>query len=190
MAASFLIDIVVRPRNAQRQIDSVDKSLKGLDNTADDLARKLDRVFKVGGATILLAQLVSITDTYTTLVNKVDAVTNSLSEQNAVVEEVFAIANRARVPIEAVGTAYQRLRNSTLEMGLSQKQVLRMTETLAKGLMVYGSTQSEAASTMTQFTQALQAGKLNGDEFRSVMENSPAIIELLTKQLKVSKGEL
>lgn len=188
--SNFYVDIVLRPGRAQQQIAAMDKSLRGLDSTAEKLGRRMHRLFQVGVASLLLEQLFSITDAYTTMSNRVAAVTGSLDEQRAVMDELFGIANRARAPIEAVTTGYQRIRNATKDMGLSQRETLRVTETLSKGLLVYGSTQSEAASTMTQFTQALQSGKLNGDEFRSVMENSPAVIELLTRQLKISKGEL
>jgi tape measure domain-containing protein len=188
--ASFFIDIVLRARGANQQIVQTEKSLRSLENRAGSVAAKLNRLFRIGGASIMLAGLVGTIDTYTTLQNKVGAVTSTMGEQKAVMAEVFAVANRARVPVEAVGTAYQRLRNATLSLGLTQRDTLAMTETLSKGMLIYGATQAEAASTITQFTQALQKGKLDGDEFRSVMENSPPIVKLLAKELKVTKGEL
>lgn len=191
MAGSFYwIDVAVRARGAQRTIGEVNRSLHQLDTTANKVARTLDRMFKLGTTALLVSGLVSIVDTYTTLSNKVATTTKSVEEQNAVMDELFNVANRARIPIEAAGAAYQRLRNATLEMGLSQKQVLQLTETLNKGLLAYGATQQEATSSMTQFTQALQKGKLDGDEFRSQMENNPALVKLLTKELNISKGEL
>ena len=43
---------------------------------------------------------------------------------------------------------------------------------------------------MLQLTQAMSAGKLQGDEFRSIMENAPLIAEAIAKYVGVGKGEL
>ena len=57
-----------------------------------------------------------------------------------------------------------------------------MTNTLAKALTVGGATASETASVMLQMSQALSKGKLDGDEFRSVMENSPVLMRALARE--------
>lgn len=188
--SNYIIDITLRARGAQQSIANVDKSLKQLDASAAKVGRRLERLFHAGIGALVVTELLGMIDTYTTLNNRIAVVTKTQEEANAVLEEVFNVANRARVPVEAVANTYSRIRQATETMGLSQAKALRMTETLAKGLLVNGATASEAASTMRQFTQALSKGKLNGDEFVSVMENSPAIVKLLTEEMKVSKGEL
>jgi tape measure domain-containing protein len=190
MSAAFFIDVVVRARGAGQQIGEVDKKLNRLDLTAGRVARNMARMFRGFATAFVVTEILSIIDTYTTLNNKVRVVTDSQDEANAVLGEVFSVANRARVPVEAVARTYSRLRQATEEMGLSQRQSLRMVETLSKGIQVNGASAQEAASTMRQFVQALSKGKLNGDEFVSVLENSPAVTKLITKELKVTKGEL
>ena len=194
MAATFNVNVVLRPRGVTQGIANLHRGLNSLGATADAVGGKLAKAFYGADLVDRMARLVgTLTDTsdaYTTIANKVGAVTTSMDEQAAVMERLWEVSNKMRTPIEATATSYQRLRNATAAMGLSQNQTLRITETLGKGLKVYGSTTAEAASTMIQFTQALNSGKLNGDEFRAVMENSPAVVKLLTKELKVSKGEL
>jgi tape measure domain-containing protein len=194
MAATFHVNVVLRPRGVSQGINAMQRSLNQLGGTADAVGSKLSRALVLGGTagavTALVSKLAELSDSYTIITNKVNAVTASQAESEAVMDKLFEMADRMRTPIEATATSYQRLRNATAMMGLSQTQTLRITETLGKGLKVYGSTTAEAASTMLQFTQALNSGKLNGDEFRAVMENSPAVVKLLTDELKVSKGEL
>ncbi len=188
--ASFYVNIAIRAAGANAAITGVEKSLRSLDDQAKRTGSALNRMFGAFSAVVLIGEFISLTDTYTTLAGRIAVVTDSQGQANAVMEEAFAVADRVRVPVEAVVNTYSRLRQATETMGLSHARTLKMTETLAEGLRVNGASASEAASTMRQFTQALSKGKLNGDEFISVMENSPAIVKLVAKELKVTRGEL
>jgi len=59
-----------------------------------------------------------------------------------------------------------------------------------KAFKVSGADAMEATSAMYQLTQAMAAGKLQGDEFRSVMENAPMVAQAIAKHMNVSVGEL
>src|SRR5690606_1387445 len=48
----------------------------------------------------------------------------------------------------------------------------------------------EQTAGMYQLTQAMAAGKLQGDEFRSIMENAPMLADAIAKFTGKSKGEL
>jgi len=51
-------------------------------------------------------------------------------------------------------------------------------------------TTQEAASAQLQLNQALGSGRLAGDEFRSVNEATPQVIDAVAKILKVARGEV
>ena len=53
-----------------------------------------------------------------------------------------------------------------------------------------GASTSEQAAAMTQLSQAMASGRLQGDEYVSIMENAPAVIQSIAKYLGVTKGEL
>ena len=59
-----------------------------------------------------------------------------------------------------------------------------------KAFKVSGTGAQEATSAMYQLTQAMAAGKLQGDEFRSVMENAPMVAQAIAKYMNVSLGQL
>ena len=65
-----------------------------------------------------------------------------------------------------------------------------MTENLSKGLTLSGASADEVGSTMLQLSQAFGSGALMGDEFRAVSESMPMLLDILAKQLGVSRGEL
>ena len=48
----------------------------------------------------------------------------------------------------------------------------------------------EQAAALFQLSQALGSGRLQGDEFRSLSENAPALMQNIAKGMGVTKGEL
>lgn len=100
------------------------------------------------------------------------------------------LANEARVDVEAYAKLYVRTSAAIRDYGFEAGTAEKVTSTLSKALKLGGAAASEQASVLLQFSQALQKGKLDGDEFRSVMENAGVVQELLADRLKVSKGEI
>lgn len=104
--------------------------------------------------------------------------------------ELNKLANESRIENDALAKLYIRTAAATRDLGASEEDVAKATTTVAKALKLGTAAASEQASVMLQLSQALQKGKLDGDEFRSVMENAGVIQELLAERLKVTKGEI
>lgn len=88
--------------------------------------------------------------------------------------KAFLAAQRSLSGMEAFSQGVQRMKKAT--DGTFDASVRNM-ETLNKLLVLGGKTTQERMSTMIQFSQALQAGVLQGEELRSLRENAP--IELV-----------
>ncbi len=134
--------------------------------------------------------LARIADEYTNLSSKIRLVTNSEAELKAVRQGVFEVAQQTRQDLTATAELYTRLTRSTAEMGLSQQQLLGITTTINQAFVVSGASAQEAAAAITQLSQGLASGVLRGEEFNSVAEQAPVIMDLLAKQLGVTRGEL
>jgi tape measure domain-containing protein len=89
----------------------------------------------------------------------------------ATFDEVVKNANAARVSLEAYGRLYVRLAGATKDFLPTQSEVLQVTSAITQALTINGATTAEATSVTLQLSQAFQKGKLDGDEFRSFMEN-------------------
>lgn len=76
------------------------------------------------------------------------------------------------------------------DIGATSEQILTLTELTQKLGAVSGAGGGEIASGMLQLSQALAAGRLNGDELRSIMENMPALAKAIADGLGVSVGQL
>ncbi len=127
----------------------------------------------LGGFALLAAGrgLINYADTWTGLSNKIALVTDSTAQANQVQEELFQIAQRTRTSLEANATLYSRLALGSDDLNYSQTQLLRVTETLNKQVLIGGNNATEASAGLVQFAQGIASGHLQGDELRSVMEN-------------------
>lgn len=187
--ATETIDIIVRENGAR----VVKRSLEEIGAVAERSVRGLrllqNALFVLGGAG-LLAGLTRMLDTLTNFENRLVLVTRSTQELNAVQEELFNISNRTRSNFESTAEIYTRVALAVRELGLSQRDTLNFTETLNQATILSGASTREAGAALIQLSQGLAAGRLNGDELRSVLEQLPFVADIIAKQLGVTRGEL
>lgn len=69
-------------------------------------------------------------------------------------------------------------------------EAVKFTSTLDKAFKVAGTSPEEAKSAMFQLNQAMTSGKLQGDEFRSVMENAPILAQKIAESMGVPMSKL
>jgi tape measure domain-containing protein len=163
-------------------------------NSVERLQRTILALAAAGGGgfagTFALKAVTDMADRYTTIQNKIAAVVSDSRERASVEQQIFDISQRTRLGYETTASLYQRLVLSAQNLNASQTQILQVVETTQKALLVGGATQSEAASVATQLSQALGSGRLQGDELRSILENSTVLAQSLAKEFGVSVGEL
>ena len=173
------------------------KKVRQLGRDAADQSGRLDAMTQAvkrlaaGYLTWQTAQaLVMRADGYTNLQNRLRLVTDSQQGLNAATEETFRIAQRTRSSWEGTVQVYQRFAQNAQRLKLSQEQVARATETMGKAVALSGASAVAAQAAMVQFGQALASGVLRGDEFNSMAENTPAVMDAMARGLGVSRGEL
>lgn len=166
-------------REVKPAVDQMRESVSSLRGTIQAL-----------GLGLAAREAIQFADAYSKLTSQLRFATESTGSMAQAQDDVRRIAAEARTQIDGVATLYSRLKVAGDDLGASQKTVALVTENVAKGLRLFGATSEEAASVMTQFSQALNKGKLDGDEFKSVLENAPIITKALTQELGVTKGAL
>jgi len=137
-----------------------------------------------------LKQVIDYADSWQTASNKLAAFIDDADKVIVVQEELFAISRRSRSEFAATMTVYSRLLLSQDSLGISTKELLEVTETLNKAVILSGASSSEASAGLIQLSQGIASGALRGDELRSVLEQLPFVAQLLADHLKVTRGEL
>lgn len=134
------------------------------------------------GAAFTLRGIQEYSDTYKTVANRLRIVKGEAQDLADMEREIFHIAQRSRAQYEATGVLFARMANASKRLGIAQRDVLRVTETIQKSFLVGGSTPVEAAQSAIQLSQGIASDRLQGDELRSVLEN-PALGQLLADRI-------
>lgn len=148
---------------------------------------------KLGGAYAAMSagkEILELGDTYTNLENRLKMVATAQYPVNELMERTKQIAQNTRSDWATTAESYTRLRKATETMGVSTERALNMTELLSMAMQTSGATASEASAGTLQLMQAMRAGYLMGDEFRSVSENMPDIMDALSKSMNMPIGQL
>jgi tape measure domain-containing protein len=137
-----------------------------------------------------IKQLFDYADAWQNATNKLAAFIDDADRVIAVQEELFAIARRSRSEFAATATVFQRLLLSQDSLGISTGELLEVTETLNKAVILSGASSQEASAGLIQLSQGIASGALRGEELLSVMEQLPFVAQLFADELKVTRGEL
>ncbi|MYM81079.1 tape measure protein [Duganella sp. FT50W] len=156
----------------------------------DVVTRKLSQALQLLGVGAGVGAIIRMADEYTKFTAQLQLATQSQREYAAAVDDVRRIANTAQQDLAATGMLYARISNGTRELGVQQKQVAAITETVNLALKVSGATAAESASAQLQLSQAFAAGALRGEEFNAVNEAAPRLMKALADGLGVPIGAL
>lgn len=170
--------------------DSFNKKLQA---TGTGAASASSGVMRLVSAAALLAGSIKgmgIADEFTNTAARLNLINDGLQTQVELQDKIFASADRSR-------GLYSDMSNAVAKMGLlasdafgSNDELIAFTELTQKSFKVSGASQMEQSAGMYQLTQAMAAGKLQGDEFRSIMENAPMLAQAIATYTGKTKGEL
>nr|DAR76106.1 MAG TPA: Tail tape measure [Bacteriophage sp.] len=180
--------------NAQGRVkrftDTTTKQLNNIERSMNSLNRVSANLFKAGIAGFGANQLKGFADGYTEIQNKLRLVESASISSSKGLNNVFDIALKTNQSINATSGVYQRFAQNAETLKISQAQIASLTETVSKAVAVSGASAGAADAALTQFGQALGSGILRGDEFNSVMEQTPALAKAIATGLGVTTGEL
>jgi len=187
-------DIVVRQLDrirgaatrASGGLDKTDKSQKA----ATRSGMGLGRVLGIVAASLAVKKIFEYSDAWTLANNRIRLVTESQEELAAVTEQVFVIAQDARIGLASTAELYARIARSSDTLGLSQQRVLDVTKSVSQAITISGVSAQSADAAIVQLGQGLAAGALRGDELRSVLEQTPRLARAIADGLGVPIGAL
>ena len=190
MAKEIKVALVLDTRDFDRGIARAKKEVSSFTSSSitefDMLKGAVAGVFSA----VAIDQVIKYADSYTNLQNKLRSVFESQTQAAQAFSNIKTIATETRSSIRDVGDLYTKLSIATKEAGVSQTEVAQMTQTFTKALKLSGAETAQASAAILQFGQAMASGRLQGDEFRSLMENSPVFMRKLSDALGISIGKM
>lgn len=152
-----------------------------------EIVGKLKTAFGLAAVVMATKKTIELSDQNAQITARLNLVSDAPEQLK---KEIYQSANDARV-------AYTDSMNQVAKLGLLAKdsfnntdEIVQFNNLMNKAFKVSGAGAQEATSAMYQLTQAMAAGKLQGDEFRSVMENAPMVAQAIAKYMNVPLGQL
>ena len=183
------VDIRFRESGARvikRKIDEIGQSANNATRGIFLMQRAIFVLGGFGAARALQRQV----DLLTNVENRLRLTTKSTADLENVQSKLFAVARNSRSAFEGVAEIYSRTALSVKDLGISQKETLRFTESLSKASILSGASTREANAAMIQLSQGMSSNRLSGDELRSVLEQLPFVADVIAKSMGITRGEL
>jgi tape measure domain-containing protein len=139
---------------------------------------------------VAIVKTVQYADAATSISNKLKLATKSTEDFNKVTKALFETANETRASVESTVELYAKMERSTRSLGVSQDRLLKITGSINKAFAISGATTAESSGSIRQLGQALASGALRGDEFNSIAEQAPIIMEAVSAATGKTAGEL
>nr|DAM49469.1 MAG TPA: Tail tape measure [Caudoviricetes sp.] len=133
---------------------------------------------------------VKTTDQLTQLRARIDLINDGSQSTAEIMDKVFSAANRSRGSFLDMADSVAKLNLLAKDAFSSNDEAIYFVEQLNKQFKIAGAGVQETTSAMYQLTQAMAAGKLQGDEFRSIMENAPMLAQSIAQEMGLSVGQL
>ena len=183
--ANLLIDVIARDKTKEA-LGNVDKNVSNVKKSVFNLKNALVAI----AGSLVVRQFGALSNEFQSLQNRLKLVTSSTSDLIKVQEKLFAISQRTRGGFSETVELYQKLALQAQNLGLRSGQLSQITENVNKVIAIAGVNSIQASSGILQLSQAFASGRLQGDEFRSISENIPPLLDIFAKQLGVTRGEL
>lgn len=133
---------------------------------------------------------VKTTDQLTQLRARIDLINDGSQSTAEIMDKVYSAANRSRGSFLDMADSVAKLNLLAKDAFTSNDEAIYFVEQLNKQFKIAGAGVQETTSAMYQLTQAMAAGKLQGDEFRSIMENAPMLAQSIAQEMGLSVGQL
>lgn len=174
----------------KRAFQSINGSLSQLRDQAGQVGAVLSRIGGAIGVGLGVRELVEVADQYKNLQARLKLAVTSQEEFNRADAALFEIAQRNRAPLAETVTLYARLAPSVQALGRSQEQVLAATDAIGQAVSLSGASSEAAAGALMQLGQAFASGQLRGEEFNSVIEQTPRLAQAIADGMGVPLGSL
>lgn len=133
---------------------------------------------------------IKTTDQLTQLRARINLINDGTQSTAEIMDKVYQAANRSRGSYLDMADSVAKLNMLAKDAFSSNDEAIYFVEQLNKQFKIAGASVEETSSAMYQLTQAMAAGKLQGDEFHSIMENAPMLAQAIASEMGMTVGQL
>lgn len=192
--SGIIINAEARTSKAEKDLESLNKSVKNIEETSGRAAKAMALMAKAFGAIAVggagLAYVKNISAEFTRMENKIATVTGRTKELGRVQKQLLDLSLETRQSYEATVSLYASLGRSLKGTTKDSQKLLGAAKTIQQAIALSGADAQTARAAIIQLGQGLSAGALRGEELLSVMENAPRLAQAIADNLGVTTGKM
>lgn len=179
--------------DGKEKVKELNAELAKTENVAEQAAGGLGKIgtLLAGFATVSFAKsLLDTADAMQSINSQVRQVVSSESEYLAVQRQLLDVANNTRASLESTSSLYVSTSRALKDYGYTQQEILQFTEATNNAMTIGGVGAQQQAAALMQLSQALGSGVLQGDEFKSIAEAAPILLDTIAEYMGKSRAEI
>ena len=180
-------------RKANEQQQNFNQSIKNGSSSADILSNKIEGMVKAYAGIQGIQKLVGLSDRVAGNTARLSLMVDDGGSVKELEDKIFASAQRARGNYLDTVDVVAKLGITAGKAFGSNDEIIAFTELMNKNFIIAGASAQEQSAAMYQLTQAMASGRLQGDEYRSIIENAPLLassIEDYMRNVQGAKGTM
>ena len=167
--------------------NAMTRSLEGFGTAA---AGKVGAAFAAITAGVGLNELRKTADEYTKIMNTLKVAGVKDADLGSTFDKLFASAQRNYAPLDSLATLYGRVSAAQTTLKASSQEVMQVTDIVAQSLRVGGTSASQASGALLQLGQALAGGKVQAEEYNSLLDGMRPLLEAAAAGLVEAGGDV
>ena len=176
-------------KKADQTTAKLSKTRAGLESISTQLARLKTQAIGFTLGNLAITNLSQTVDEYKSYESRINLISKSNAQAKGTFSELMQIANETGSAFGATAELYTRLFRA-MGSSANSAELLQFTRTIQQMTAISGAGAEEAKAAIIQLAQGLASGALRGDEFNSVAEQMPILLEVLQKSLGKTRAEL
>ena len=167
-AADNVDDFSRRQQDAERQASMI-----------GDVWKRIKGYIGAAGAAFSISKLTALSDTLSSNKARLGLIVDDGGSVKELDRKIYASAMRARAEYNSVAATVSKLGLLAGDAFSNNNEMIAFTELMNKNFIIGGASSQEQSSAMYQLTQAMASGRLQGDEYRSIIENAPLLAKAI-----------
>ena len=159
-------------------------------NEADSLMQTIKGAVAAYATIQTLSTALNLSDQLTSTTARLNSMNDGLQTTQDLQNMIYLSAERARGSYQATADAVSKLGLMAGDAFGSSEEIIAFMEQVNKQFTIAGTEAAGIDAAMLQLTQAMGSGVLRGEEYNSILEQAPNIIQAIADYMEVPKGQL
>ena len=165
---------------------AIDEGTQG----AGDLMNMIKGAVAAYASVQTIGKVMDLSDQLTSTTARLNLMNDGLQTTQDLQNMIYLSAERSRGAYQATADAVSKLGLMAGDAFSSSEEIIAFTEQLNKQFTIAGTEAAGIEAAMLQLTQAMGSGVLRGEEYNSILEQAPNIIQAIADYMEVPKGQL